>query len=418
MKPSATGALYARLGNTAPNDGPAKEEGPADDDSLFSQGPGRRDRSTRKVTIGITSNMIRNTLWLLITFLVGWCIGAWLMNCNTFTSPPSVGHFQSGTIEHSSQGDFSYETIRRMLAEGSGMRGFQQKAGLVNPKYWEDSFRPERVRAFSDWLNTTQSHPDWSEGAYSMHPPTPFPHCQVYVNHHYKYIWIKGHKVGSTAMRGTLGWLCDDHWRVPKQANFSFCAKPYFAPAQRSSMEDIERVWRDYFVFGVVRNPFTRFASGYEYISDRLSKSCRKPFFNETCLDPYKHAKTCKFEHCCPWGSIRHHIRHFTDQSTCLFTDDGLPAVDFIAETEQLQDDTDIILDVINSRRDDDLPPLEQKEFFSNINPDLKNGSTTRVVPEKYVKLYAESDFCIFSLLSIFAKDFRLLDYVGSIFRQ
>ena len=27
------------------------------------------------------------------------------------------------------------------------------------------------------------------------HAPTPYPHCQVYVNHHYKFIWIKGHKV-------------------------------------------------------------------------------------------------------------------------------------------------------------------------------------------------------------------------------
>lgn len=357
-------------------------------------------------------------MWLLITFLVGWCIGAWLMNCNVFASSPPAGQIESVPLEQVNQTEFSQDAIRKMLAQGAGNRGFLEKAGIVNPLYWEDTYKQDRGQAFAHWLNATKSHADWSQGVDSMHPPTPFPHCQVYVNHHYKYIWIKGHKVGSTAMRGSLAWLCDDHWHVPNDANFSLCAKPYFGAAQRSSLEEIQAVWGEYFVFGVVRNPFVRFASAYEYISDRLSKRCRNPWFNETCLDPYMHAKACRLHNCCPWGGVRHHTRHFTDQSTCLFTDEGLPAVDFIGEMEQLEEDMETILDVINSRRDPGLPPLEQKTYFSNINPDFKNPNTTRMglVPERYVKLFEKSDFCIFSLLRIFEKDFTLLDYVGSIF--
>lgn len=60
-------------------------------------------------------------------------------------------------------------------------------------------------------------------------------------------------------MRGPLGWLCGDGWRVPKEANFTYCSKPLFNSNKTTS--SIKNWWKEYFVFGVVRNPYTRFAS-------------------------------------------------------------------------------------------------------------------------------------------------------------
>lgn len=69
------------------------------------------------------------------------------------------------------------------------------------------------------------------------------------------------------------------------------------------------------------------------------------------CRDLYLHAKICHSRHCCFDGADQHHYRHFTDQATCLFTDTLLPAVDFIAEVENLDEDFDTIIDEINKRR-------------------------------------------------------------------
>lgn len=92
------------------------------------------------------------------------------------------------------------------------------------------------------------------------HAPTPFPHCQVYINHHYKFIWIKGHKVASTAMRKPLGSLCGDKWKVGPNVSYEYCSEPLFRD-KKVTVAEIRQWWKEYFVFGIVRNPYTRFAS-------------------------------------------------------------------------------------------------------------------------------------------------------------
>lgn len=97
-------------------------------------------------------------------------------------------------------------------------------------------------------------------GNVGSHAPTPFPYCQVYINHHYKFIWIKGHKVASTAMRKPLGSLCGDNWKADANTSYEYCSEPLFLN-NSTSISTIKKWWEEYFVFGIVRNPYTRFAS-------------------------------------------------------------------------------------------------------------------------------------------------------------
>lgn len=214
-------------------------------------------------------------------------------------------------------------------------------------------------------------------------------------------------------MRGSLGWLCDDNWWVPKDADFSHCASRMFDNSN-VSLADATRQWQDYFVFGVIRNPFARFASAYEYISERMPEGCPVPDLHRTCRDPFLLAKTCRLTGCCGESTIAHHVRHFIDQSSCLYTDDGEPAVDFIAETENLNEDLQTIVDVINHRRDQHLPPLEVKEGFSNVNPKAEGQLSKR--PRHFAELFESDDGCIVELLRIYRKDFMLLGYLPNIF--
>lgn len=61
-------------------------------------------------------------------------------------------------------------------------------------------------------------------------------------------------------MREPLGWLCGDKWRVEANITYKYCSVPLFHDT-KSSVKDIRKWWDEYFVFGIVRNPYTRFAS-------------------------------------------------------------------------------------------------------------------------------------------------------------
>ena len=82
-----------------------------------------------------------------------------------------------------------------------------------------------------------------------------------------------------------------------------------------------------------------------------IPQRCGRPSFEQTCREPYIHARLCRVRQCCWSGATAHHYRHFMDQSTCMFTDTLLPAVDYIGEVENLDSDLDEIIAEINRRR-------------------------------------------------------------------
>lgn len=330
---------------------------------------------------------------VLTSTMIGCAIGGWYMVHTTPVIDDShYLHFP----------DFmSPAEIDRLLNANSSHAGFQKKQGMVPPEFFLKTSLASRKESFNEWVDQYVFHPGFS------HPPTPFPYCQVYINHIYKFIWIKGHKVASTSMRKPLGWLCEDHWRVPKGANFTYCSQPLFNDPNAKA-EQIEKWWKEYFVFAVVRNPFTRFSSAHEYISPMLPSKCDSPVFSETCKDIYLQSKTCWRQHCCPNSTAIHHIRHIADQSSCMLTRDLSFAVDFIGEMENLDTDLQVILDTINNRKDPSLPLLP---VSSTPHANMHNSRESNYIRN----LFLGSKECVLTLLNQYKKDFALLGYLEGV---
>lgn len=344
-----------------------------------------------------------------LVLLIGACLLGFLYGAHFFAlvENPS-GHNNLDT--HVALPDFTEDKVAPIKL------GFQNKAGIVPELYWREDTKDLRSVFFDKWLFQYIHH------RLIVQPSLPFPHCQVYINHDYKFIWIKGHKVGSTAWRGPLGWLCDDHWKIPENASFDHCSLPL--GQQSVTSEEVRKYWREYFVFGAVRNPYDRFASAYEYIkSHAATKGCeselRKPPFKEVCEDPYLFAVICKLSFC--WCT-EHHFRHFMPQAPCLLTESLLPAVDYLADVATLDSDLETIIGNINARRDKSMPPLElSKHGILNSHEEATNQSRhlldieplteTHPAPEYIQDLYDQNPTCLDSVSQYFHQDFLLFGY-------
>ena len=103
-----------------------------------------------------------------------------------------------------------------------------------------------------------------------------------------------------------------------------------------------------------------------------------------------------------------HHIRHVMEQSTCMFTKDGKPSVDFIASVETLGEDFKIIASEINKRRSAGVPPIHPLLPRKNEHR-AKDGSDEGT---RYsIELYKACGICMDYIKEQYKEDFELLKY-------
>jgi len=151
------------------------------------------------------------------------------------------------------------------------------------------------------------------------------------------------------------------------------------------SLEEAQKYWDDYFVFAFIRNPYSRFASVFSFVESLMGECPKLVNFGKLCDSPFLMAKMCSILSCCWSGAVIHHLHHAVEQNSCLFTEDGQVAVDFIGEMESLSDDLEIVLEEINKRKDPHLPDLVIKDYFlpkinsqgDNYIADLYMGNAT-----------------------------------------
>jgi len=101
------------------------------------------------------------------------------------------------------------------------------------------------------------------------------------------------------------------------------------------------------------------------------------------------------------------------DQSSCLFTDSLLPAVDYIGETETLADDFEEIIQEINRRKDPQLPELVSDLVKKNVHHGSKGKRRRRLQEEQSYafKLFQQHQICLLTIYKFYHKDFMLLEY-------
>eukprot|EP00775_Hariotina_reticulata_P010221 gene10221-10381_t len=146
-----------------------------------------------------------------------------------------------------------------------------QKAGVLDPTAWSANYSDARLDSFLSWrLNRTKAggaglaSADSYSCAAADHPPHPFPGCHVFVNHQYKYIYIRSPKSASTSIVNMMGECTNTNTRGH---NASTCMVLHFYWNSTDLMRaNINNIWKDYFVFGFVRNPWRRAYSLYRYL--------------------------------------------------------------------------------------------------------------------------------------------------------
>lgn len=141
-----------------------------------------------------------------------------------------------------------------------------------------------------------------------------------------------------------------------------------------------------------------------------------RPLFEEACKAPYENVRFCKVNDCCWGGALNHHYRHFMDQTSCLFTDTLMPAVDYLGETETLADDFEEIIAEINKRKDPTLPDLVSDLVKKNVHRKKggPKGGKRRLPQQNYsyaFTLFQQYQHCLDPLYKFYHKDFELLKY-------
>lgn len=154
-----------------------------------------------------------------------------------------------------------------------------------------------------------------------------------------------------------------------------------------------------YFVFTIVRNPWARAVSAYEYCTlDMLGsfrEFARRPqTFGPSCtLDKVdKNKPTYPNYH---WHPL---VPELCDPSgtNCL--------VDYVVDLDNLNPMMDEVISIINDRRDKSLPPLPK---FSDVALDLNRNKNQ----DKYARYYKECPECVDWIREFYEEDITMLGY-------
>jgi len=191
------------------------------------------------------------------------------------------------------------------------------------------------------------------------------------LSHKYKFVYIMITKTGSSTVElGVLArLLCPlklgetEHTNRLGSKVGSACTEGVPWDEWPEDEEQIARIWRDYFVFALARNVWMRAASAYSFLSatyrtdhgSLLSASpvlragtLAWPSWIEFCRDPSVLARRAFcIGRCSGWQGL---LEHVAPQAPCLADRQGRPVVDFLADTQHLDEDLRIILSEIVRR--------------------------------------------------------------------
>ncbi|KAF8073165.1 hypothetical protein HT031_000826 [Scenedesmus sp. PABB004] len=259
------------------------------------------------------------------------------------------------------------------------------KKGHLAWEAWSTKQSEARFDSFLSWrLNRTlRGQGAATRESYTCaaadHPPLPFPGCHVFINHKYKYIYIRSPKAASTSIVDELGECNNVRTRGH---NASTCM------GMHSSWEHFYRdpknitdMWRDYYVFGFVRNPWKRAYSLFKYmqsdgcmLGDNVTAPRCQMDWSTFCTDPWGSSDRVA-DAGCLYRSKSYMYFHMMDQHHCMVTQSGDWAVDFVGRVESANEDWTLVVKAINARRDAGLPELPYNPL---VPKNVRAGNVSR----------------------------------------
>lgn len=239
---------------------------------------------------------------------------------------------------------------------------------------------------------------------------SPVPTCHYYVDHTYQTVYVRTTKTGGTSISQTLGFkenpmVCRSNpgWCNHHCEGKQLCMEYITDPKQ------VENLLSKYFVFTMVRNPFTRAVSSYNHVHKYAIKpECRVPF-KEFAKLPNAYAAECFINPSCCNQRYGWVLEHVELQTPCFMTKHGTPAVDYIGRVEEIDTDFPELVKLINEHRPGgSVPELELKSV-----PKLMTSNVTgdRDVEDRYASVYASDAAALEHVLAYYEPDFDLLGY-------
>jgi Sulfotransferase family len=147
--------------------------------------------------------------------------------------------------------------------------GFVEKLGAVPIERWHPSLETERRKSIREAVRSGELMID---GLPTMPPVSK---CQIFVNHDYKFFYLRHPKSASTSIMNLFG-VCDPaDDRGPNVPNRTSCMRLY-------NKEEIDindttaysALWKEYLVFTAVRNPFSRLLSTHRFELHLVKDTC------------------------------------------------------------------------------------------------------------------------------------------------
>ncbi|KAI3432395.1 hypothetical protein D9Q98_003951 [Chlorella vulgaris] len=249
------------------------------------------------------------------------------------------------------------------------VHGWIVKAGALPMRLLDGPQTLARHQAYFKWRDSgnlsllmQQATVNGQIASVGRAPPL-FPYCRVLVNHAYRTLYLKAPKTGSTSLLTLMG-TC-----TGAATDKATCFEP-LKPLK--SKEQYEALYRDYFVFTVVRNPWTRAVSSYRMLARYTSNTCADIVggWNRVCADLnhlgrlHNRHPECTLSKQQGEGFAMHHL---IPQAPCLVTEGGEWAADYVVRMESMQEDMGEVLQQMEKRRAADAPPLDVPGLLSKL---------------------------------------------------
>lgn len=340
-------------------------------------------------------------------------------------SIPASKHALSATSPGQSQNGSSpvtWQEIEALIGQPSGVHGQLEKAGL--PGNWRSAMQhmvnmdprlavglPSRATSnITRWMQATQRWRQGSLNGTNAQLRSPIPSCHYLVDHTNQVIFVRTTKIGGTTLANVLG--ITNHPVACRWSPYGCkkgCVGRPFCLTYMTDPEAVARVWQKYTVFGFVRNPWSRAISSYHFNNKRAIKRPFQGSFANFAAAPSEKGALCRSRMACcneRYGFVLEHVEAQT--TSCLFTAEGLPAVDFIGRSERLDEDFGELVELLNSRRPPGLEPLNItiSERLNSLATAASEVDKRRLYAQHYVNNSALCD-----IHSYFEDDFKLLQY-------
>eukprot|EP00879_Flechtneria_rotunda_P022930 GHRR01024236.1.p1 GENE.GHRR01024236.1~~GHRR01024236.1.p1 ORF type:complete len:277 (+),score=44.30 GHRR01024236.1:794-1624(+) len=154
-------------------------------------------------------------------------------------------------------------------------------------------------------------------------------------------------------------------------ATLNVCGVPdfvdgYMCREQYETADSIAEIWKDYFIFGFVRNPWNRAYSLYKdmtatnHFAVKHGPRCQMQW-GHFCQNPFQRVQQLH-EQGCTRVDESYSYWHMMDQYHCMITPTGEWAVDFLGRVEQGDEDWKMVVDEMNKQR---LPGVQEVQYSS-----------------------------------------------------